>query len=123
MVMKTLTNGGKRPVIENPALVYRSVMKNPFLRHFYHAILYYIVSVTRVWRDARLHRLHHRNDWTDLTMALYVGHRDVLVTEDELLEAVFKTIDPAVRVVSAATLSRALPQRSSANGGEGTAQV
>jgi hypothetical protein len=105
LVITTLTNGGERSVVEkNPAALYRAVMKNPFLRHFYHAILYYIVSVTRVWKDGRLHRPHHKNDWTDLTMALYVGHRDALVTEDELLRAVFKTIDPAVRVVSAADL-------------------
>lgn len=105
MVVTTLTNGGGRPVVEkDPAVLYRAVMKNPFLRHFYHAILYYIVSVTRIWKDARLHRRHHKNDWTDLTMALYVGRRDVLVTEDELLRAVFRPIDPEVRVVSAADL-------------------
>jgi hypothetical protein len=60
-------------------------MKNPFLRHFHHAILYYIVSVTRIWKEARLNRTHHKNDWTDLTMALYVGRRDVLVPKDEIV--------------------------------------
>lgn len=105
LVLTTLTNGGRRPVVEkDPAVLYRASMKNPFLRHFYHAILYYIVSVTRVWKDARLHRPHHKNDWTDLTMALYVGRWDTLVTEDDLLRAVFKTIDPRVRVVSASEL-------------------
>lgn len=105
LVISTLTNRRARPTLEkDPVVLYRFVMKNPFLRHFFHAILYYIVSVTRLWKDARLHRAHHKNDWTDLTMALYVGDRDVLVTDDELLRAVFKTIDPAVRVISAADL-------------------
>ena len=105
LVLTTLSNGGSRPVAENdPALLYRAVMNNPFLRHFYHAILYYIVSVTRIWEDGQLHRTHDKNDWTDLTIALYVGRRDVVVTKDKLLRAVFTTIDEEVRVLSASDL-------------------
>jgi hypothetical protein len=48
LVLTTLTNGGSRPVIEkDPAVLCRAVMKNPFLRHFYYAILYYMPVTTR----------------------------------------------------------------------------
>jgi hypothetical protein len=105
LIVTTFTNGGKRAVaISDPAELVRAVLENPYFRHFYHAILYYVVSVTKLWKDPTLHREHHRNDWTDLTMALYVGAGDALVTNDGLLRAVFAAIDPGVRVVSASDL-------------------
>jgi hypothetical protein len=88
LIVTTCSNGGQRSVtVTEPAELVRAVLANPFFRHFYHAILYYIVS-----------------DWTDLTMALYVGAGDVLVTNDGLLRAVFAAIDPAVQVVVASDL-------------------
>ena len=105
LIVTTFTNGGRRNVaISDPAELVRAVLENPYFRHFYHAILYYIVSVTKLWRDPALHREHHRNDWTDLTMALYVGNGDVLVTNDGLLRAVLAAIDPEVHVVLASEL-------------------
>jgi hypothetical protein len=106
LIVTTFTNGGKRKAaISDPAELVQAVLENPYFRHFYHAILYYIVSVTKLWRDPALHREPHRNDWTDLTMALYVGTGDALVTNDGLLRAVFAAIDSEVPVVSAADLS------------------
>ena len=105
LIVTTFNNGGQRKVaVTDPAELVRAVLANPFFRHFYHAILYYIASVTRLWKDATLHRDHHRNDWTDLTMAVYVGKGDVLVTNDGLLRAVFAAIDPDVRVLLASDL-------------------
>jgi hypothetical protein len=105
LIVTTCSNGGQRSVtVTEPAELVRAVLANPFFRHFYHAILYYIVSVTKLWKTPALHREHHRNDWTDLTMALYVGAGDVLVTNDGLLRAVFAAIDPAVQVVVASDL-------------------
>jgi hypothetical protein len=60
--------------------------------------------VTKLWADQSLHREHHQNDRTDLTMALYVGPRDVLVTNDRLLRTIFAPIDRGIRVVLAAEL-------------------
>jgi hypothetical protein len=106
LIVTTFTNGDQRKVaISDPAELVRAVLANPYFRHFYHAILYYIVSVTKLWKDPSLRREHHhRNDWTDLTMALYVGTGDVLVTNDGLLRAVFAAIDSDVRVVLASDL-------------------
>jgi hypothetical protein len=36
--------------------------------------------------------MHDKNDWTDLTMAIYVRDRDPLVTEGELLRALVPRI-------------------------------
>jgi len=105
LIVATFMNGGRRTVaIDDPAELVRAVLANPYFRHFYHAILYYIISVTKLWEDRTLHRDHDKNDWTDLTMALYVGTSDALVTNDGLLRAVFAAIDPDVRVVLASDL-------------------
>lgn len=105
LIVATFTDGGRRQVaIADPVELVRVVLANPFFQHFYHAILYYIVSVTKLWENAKLNREHDQNDWTDLTMALYVGRGDVLVTNDGLLRAVFGAIDPDVRVVVASDL-------------------
>ncbi len=105
LIVATFDNGGRRTVAVTDSIkLVRAVLANPYFRHFYQAILYYIVSVTKLWRDPTLHREHHRNDWTDLTMALYVGTGDVLVTNDGLLRSVFAAIDPEVRVGLASDL-------------------
>jgi hypothetical protein len=105
LIVAMFTNGGRRTVtIEDPSELVRAVLANPYFRHFYHAFLCYIVSVTKVWEDRTLHREHDRNDWTDLTMALYVAADDVLVTNDNLLRAVFAAIDPDVQVLLASDL-------------------
>ena len=90
--------------VKDPAALVAAVLENPYFRHFYHAILYYIVSVTKLWDDPALHREHHRNDWTDLSMALYVGAGDALVTNDGLLRAVFAAINPEVPIALASEL-------------------
>lgn len=105
MIVSTFTNRGLRKTrITDPADLVEAVLANPYFRHFYHAILYYIVSVTKLWTNTALHREHHRNDWTDLTMALYVGVDDVIVTNDGLLRATFAAIDPGVKVTAASEL-------------------
>ena len=105
LIVATFGNGGQRRVaIDDPAELVWAVLANPYFRHLYHAILYYIVSVTKLWDDRTLHRDHDKNDWTDLTMALYVGTGDALVTNDRLLRAVFAAIDPNVPVVLASDL-------------------
>jgi hypothetical protein len=103
-VMRVISDDGRRGVIvTDPDALYYAVMKNPNLRRFFHASLFYDVSIYRGWTNQRLNRdpLPNRDDWTDVTIALYVSDHDIVVTEDRLVRDAFESIDPSVRVVAA----------------------
>jgi hypothetical protein len=84
--------------------VYRAVLRNAHLAHMFKALLYYLISVSRLWRNQRLNRDVGASDWVDLTMTLYVGRRDVLISRDRLLADIFATVDPTIRLRRAADL-------------------
>ena len=82
------------------------MLRNAYLRHFFHALLFYVTSLSRLWANQRLNRDPNarRDDWADLCVALYVGRRDFVVSADGLIRNAFATIDATIRVVTAATL-------------------
>lgn len=81
-------------------------MKNPFLRHFFLGILFYVISISRAWTTQTLNRdpVATRDDWADLTLGFYVGAGDVVVSADALLRDLFTAIDPRIRLVTAVDL-------------------
>jgi hypothetical protein len=68
---------------------YSEVMKNAYLRSFFYALAYYLISISKGRNELQLHRDVHRNDWIDLTLALYVGRRDCVISNDNLHKAIF----------------------------------
>jgi hypothetical protein len=84
--------------------VYLAVMRNSYLAHLFKALLYYLISVSRLWRNQRLNRDVGQSDWVDLTMTLYVGTRDVLISRDRLLARIFDAVDPTIRLRTATDL-------------------
>lgn len=106
LVNTTVRKGRPRVVIQNRQALYDAVMMNAYLHRYFHALLYYVVSVSRLWRDQRLNRdpKATRDDWSDLALSLYTGDGDVIVSKDALVRQAFAAIDPTVRVLSAAAL-------------------
>lgn len=107
LVVSTISNGGRRALtVTDPQRLYRAVLRNPHLRHFFYALLFYITGISRLWRDQWLNRdaVPTRADWADLAVALYVGRRDFVVSADRLIRDVFAAIDPTIGVVIAADL-------------------
>jgi hypothetical protein len=100
--------GRKPPAISGQDEFYQAVVANVYLRHFFHGWLFYTLSLSRMWADQTLNRdpSASRDDIADLFLGLYVGPKDIVVTGDRLLRDVFAMIDPAVKVVSAAALTR-----------------
>jgi hypothetical protein len=82
-------------------------MTNPYLRRYFHALLYYVVSISRLWRDQRLNRdpPSTRDDLADLALSHYVGDGDIIVSKDGLVRQAFAAIDPSIRVPDAVGLS------------------
>ncbi len=106
-VFSFLSSEDKRTmVVSDKKTLFRSVMTNPYLRHFFHAWLFYTISLTRLWANQRLNRdpVTGRDDLADLTLGLYVGPDDAVLTEDRLLCDAFRMIDPSIQIVAAADL-------------------
>ena len=71
------------------------------------------MSISRLWVDRRLNRdaAANHDDWTDLSLALYVGRRDVVVSADRLVRTAFAVIDPTIPVVTAGDLRAKAKER------------
>jgi hypothetical protein len=69
-------------------------------------LLYYVVSISKLWRDQRLNRdpASTRDDWADLALSHYVGDGDIIVSNDALVRQAFAAIDASIRVLEAAGL-------------------
>jgi hypothetical protein len=107
LVNRTVRNNGGRSVVESdPDVLYRAVMANPYLRRYFHGLLYYIVSISRFWGNQLLNRdpSSKRDDWTDVAIGLYVGDGDLVASNDALVRQLFEAIDPSVRVLDAGRL-------------------
>jgi hypothetical protein len=107
LVNTTVRNNGERAVVEGePGALYSAVMANPYLRRYFHGLLYYIVSISRFWENQALNRdpSSRRDDWTDVAISLYVGDGDVVASSDRLVRQLFDAIDSSVQVVDAGSL-------------------
>lgn len=57
LVNATVRHKGRRSVmIRDADALYAAVMMNPYLRRYFHSLLYYVTSISRLWRDQRLNR-------------------------------------------------------------------
>lgn len=107
LVNTSVRHKGRRSVaVQDADALYAAVMTNPYLRRYFHSLLYYVVSISRLWRDQRLNRdpASTRDDWADLALSHYVGDGDMIVSNDGLVRQAFAAIDPSIRVVDAAGL-------------------
>jgi hypothetical protein len=101
MVVDSLTNGQKRKFrVSDPDFLYESVMNNPYFATGFKALLYYILSWSRLWADQTLNHdpTTDRDDWADLILVFYAGNGDTILTEDVQLQNAIRTIDPNGRV-------------------------
>ena len=107
LVNTSVRHKGRRSVaVQDADALYAAVMTNPCLRRYFHSLLYYVVSISRLWRDQRLNRdpASTRDDWADLALSQYVGDGDIIVSKDGLVRQAFAAIDPSIRVLDAAGL-------------------
>jgi len=67
-------------------VLYNSVMRNQYLSKFFKTILFYMISYTRGWEneDHNFDPSYH-DDWTDITLPLYAGDEDIVLTADTKL--------------------------------------
>jgi hypothetical protein len=103
-VNTTVRHKGRRAlVVQDADALYAAVMKNCYLRRYFYTLLYYIVSISRLWRHQPLNRdpASSRDDWSDLALSLYVGDDDVVVSNDALVRQAFAAIDKSIQVVEA----------------------
>jgi hypothetical protein len=100
------SDGRRRMVVSDPKELFQAVMSNPYLRHFFHVWLFFTISLTRLWANQELNRdaVSGRDDLADLTLALYVGPNDAVLTRDRLLVDAFRFVDPSVQTLTAADL-------------------
>ena len=107
LVNTSVRHKGRRSVaVQDADALYAAVMTNPYLRRYFHSLLYYVVSISRLWRDQRLNRdpASTRDDWADLALSHHVGDGDMIVSNDGLVRQAFAAIDPSIRVLDAAGL-------------------
>jgi hypothetical protein len=111
VVLDSISDNGRRPVaVTNPDELYAAVMQNPYLSRFFKTLLYYTISFSRAWDDE--HQAHNfdpeekRDDWTDMTVTLYAGPGDLIVTEDKKLcgAVTMVNLDSKIRTVLARKL-------------------
>jgi hypothetical protein len=99
-----LTSNGKRGMaVSDSNELYRAVMTNPYLRHFFHVWLFFTISLTRLWANQKLNldAVPGRDDLADLLLALYVY---AVLTQDHLIRDAFRTVDPSIHVLAATDL-------------------
>jgi len=101
LVVSALTNGRRRRFRVAGSELYTSVMKNAHLSTGFKALLFYILSWSRLWADQTLNYdpTSNRDDWTDLTLTFYAADGDTVVTEDRYLQRAIKTIEPLGRIL------------------------
>lgn len=78
-----------------------AVMKNPCLRRYFSLVLCFDLGYAKTWSDESLNNIdpsENRNDFTDMSLALYARDGDVIVTRDKYLAKALRHIDPEGRV-------------------------
>ena len=97
-------------MVSDNAVLYGAVMDNPFLGRLFRTILAYIISFSQAWDHANRQQNFGpeavRDDWTDMTLSLYAGPGDLIVTADKKLRGAVEIVNPRgeVRTVLAEQL-------------------
>lgn len=82
---------------------YDNVRANPYALGFLYAVQYWSMALARGWADQKLNRDpdEMRDDWSDLTLALYVRKADSVVSADGFVRQMFAMISPSTKVLRA----------------------
>lgn len=102
LMISSVRNGGARSsAVSDDDELYAAILANPHLRNFARGLLYYSVAISRAWDEqkANLDPIGNRNDFTDLSLPLYVrDNRDIVWTEDAFARRVLASTDSGVRL-------------------------
>jgi hypothetical protein len=104
LIKSSVSHGGRRALeLRDAADLHAAVVVNPYLRHYFYGLLYYVISISRLWRQQTLNRdpSATRDDWTDVGVCLYTGDDDVIVSKDSLVQQVFAAVNSKTRVIPA----------------------
>ena len=102
-ILKGISNGGTRDLrVCSDELLFNAVLGNRFLSRYFKVLLYYFISISRLWADQR-HNFDpssDRNDVTDISLALYLDDGDTLLTRDTKVQRALEMISPSIQVTS-----------------------
>ncbi len=97
LVLSSISNDFCRKLaVREPDLLYGAVIRKQYLGRFFKTIFYFVLSFSRLWKD-QVHNFDPsagRDDWTDITLPLYAGDGDVILTADTKLRNAIKVIEP-----------------------------
>jgi hypothetical protein len=81
---------------------HEAVLNNQYLGRFVRILYCYTLSISRLWKDYHLHfdPSLRKDDWTDLSLALYVADGDTLLTEDGRLRRLLSLAEPSGRATA-----------------------
>lgn len=102
LIVSCISHGGKRQaLISQDQALFTAVMKNQHLAGLFNTLLFYTVSWARAWKDQRMNfdPAPTRDDWVDITLALYASDGDCILTEDDKLRAAIQTVHPGGEVL------------------------
>ncbi len=102
VIVGAVANDGKRSVQTQPAELFEAVLANQYLARFFRVQLAYYISISRVWKDQELNfdPSPKRDDMTDITLPLYAGDGDMIVTNDTKLSLLVRLIEPEGKVTA-----------------------
>ena len=95
-LIQFVSEGGARDVRANARALYTGAMANPYLRHYLHTFLWYTISYQQAWTSefAAWNMLVKKNDWTDMTRALYAHPGDIILTNDSTVRNAVAAVNP-----------------------------
>lgn len=72
------------------------LVANPYTRRFLQFVVTVHLGYANAWADSTLNvsPSQHRDDITDMTLALYAGDGDILLTADKMFRRAYEHIDP-----------------------------
>lgn len=90
------SDGGRSMRASSAESLYQAVMSNMYLGRFMRLLVCVHVGYGHLWMDEKLNidPSANRNDYTDMTIGLYAGHGDTIVTRDTKLGNAIRHIDP-----------------------------
>lgn len=100
-LLNDVTSNGTRPMRAISAQsLYKAVMSNMYLGFFMRLVVCINVGYGHAWMDEKLNidPSVNRNDHTDMTIGLFAGDGDIIVTRDTKLRNAIRHIDPEQRV-------------------------
>jgi hypothetical protein len=105
-LMQFVSEGGIRDVRANSRALYTGAMANPYLRHYLHTFLWYTISYQQAWTSqyADWNLSIKQNDWTDMTLALYAGPGDIILTNDGTVRKAVSAVNPDDTIKVASTM-------------------